>query len=115
MCSLCLRNCKELFGHSWHVSWYMPLLLRGSEVNSFGYRLFFTELVVLKAVLNLVSLNNGEIIILSVPKYVRMAHFCPGLMIWFIFWSSGSSLYFKRLFIISGGYWLLFLISFDCN
>jgi hypothetical protein len=67
--------------HSWHVNWCMPLLLRGSEVNSFRFRVFFTELVVLKSVLNLVSLNNREIILLSLPKYVKMAHFCSGFMI----------------------------------
>jgi hypothetical protein len=48
----------SILGHSWHASWYMPLLLNGSKTKVLHFKLFLIEVIALEALVFHVTLSR---------------------------------------------------------
>jgi hypothetical protein len=62
-------------GHSLHFNWYTPDFKYMSVIWFFGVRCFFIVLLVFKAIPMFVFLNGLDIILVSGPWDVKVAHF----------------------------------------
>jgi hypothetical protein len=68
--------CPTYFnGHSLHFNWYTPDFKYTSVICFFYVRCFCIVLLVFKAIPMFVFLNSLDIILVSVPWYVKVAHF----------------------------------------